>query len=181
MKVYVMLADGFEEIEAIAVVDVLRRGGVDIEMVAVKEDKVVLGAHNIPIVADSKISKISVEKDDMIVLPGGSKGVENLESSELLIDILKKHQEQNGWLAAICAGPVIPGKLGFYKGVKATCYPGCEVDLKDAVLSEDNATVDKNFITGRGPGVTLDFAFAILTVIKGNDEAERIKKAMLVV
>ncbi|NLM75899.1 MAG: DJ-1/PfpI family protein [Clostridiaceae bacterium] len=179
MKVYVMLADGFEEIEAMAVVDVLRRGDVETVMVAVKGDKVVLGAHDIPVVADKKISDIQVEKDDMIVLPGGSKGVENLEASETLIEMLKKHQEQNGWIAAICAGPMILGKLGFLNGIKATCYPGCETELKDAVCSEENAVVDKNFITGRGPGVTLDFAFAILSVIKGNEIAEKIKEAML--
>lgn len=179
MKVYVMLADGFEEIEALSVVDVLRRGGVETVTTAVKEDKVVLSAHDIPVYADKKISEITVEKDDMIVLPGGSKGVANLAASEVLAEMLKKHQVQNGWIAAICAGPTIPGKLGFLKGIKATCYPGCEIDLKEAVYSEDNAVVDRNFITGRGPGVSLDFAFAILSVIKGQEAAERIKKAML--
>ncbi len=179
MKVYVMLADGFEEIEALSVVDVLRRGNVDTVMVAVKEDKVVLGAHNIPVVADEKLSQVKVEKEDMIVLPGGSKGVENLGASEMLVSMLKEHQSNNGWLAAICAGPMIPGKLGFLKGIKATCYPGCECELTDAVLSEGNAVVDKNFITGRGPGVTLDFAFAILEAIKGKEIAAEVKKGML--
>ena len=103
----------------------------------------------------------------MIVLPGGSKGVENLEASETLIEMLKKHQEQNGWIAAICAGPMILGKLGFLNGIKATCYPGCETELKDAVCSEENAVVDKNFITGRGPGVTLDFALPFFLLLKG--------------
>ncbi|NLM72685.1 MAG: DJ-1/PfpI family protein [Clostridiaceae bacterium] len=180
MKVYVMLADGFEEIEALSVVDVLRRGNVDTVSVAVKEDKVVLGAHNIPVVADDKLSQVKVEKDDMIVIPGGGKGVENLGASEELLSLLKEHQSNNGWLAAICAGPMIPGKLGFLKGIKATCYPGCEGNLTEAILFEGNAVVDKNFITGRGPGVSLDFAFAILETIKGKEITAHVKKGMLV-
>lgn len=179
MKVYVMLADGFEDIEALSVVDVLRRGEVDTVTVSVKNDKVVLSGHNVPVVADTLLSQIKVEKDDMIVLPGGGKGVENLKACEPLKDLLIKHQEYKGLLAAICAGPTVPGKLGFYKGVKATCYPGCEKELDGAILSEDKVVVDQNFVTSRGPGVSLDFAFALLKLIKGEELAEKIKSGML--
>lgn len=179
MKVYVMLADGFEDIEALAVVDVLRRGGVDTVTVSVKNDKVVLSAHNIPVVSDVTLSQISVEKDDMIVLPGGGKGVENLKACEPLKQLLIKHQEHEGLLAAICAGPTVPGKLGLLKGVKATCYPGCEGDLDGAVFSEDSVVIDKNFVTSRGPGLSLDFALELLKVIKGGQAAEKVRSAML--
>ena len=179
MKVYVMLADGFEEIEALSAVDVLRRGNVVTVTVSVKEDKKVLSARKILVIADSALSEVKVGKEDMIVIPGGSRGVENLKGSEALLRVLKEHQQQNGWLAAICAGPTVPGKLGFYKGVRATCYPGCEDELTGAVLSDKDVVVDRNFITSRGAGVSLPFAFTLLTLIKGTETADKVKAAML--
>ena len=113
-----------KEIEAITVVDVLRRGEAETTMVSIKSDKFVLGAHNILIVADTTIEEIEIMPEDMIVIPGGGKGVQKLSESKTLQSLLRKHQEQKGMLAAICPGPAIPGKMGFYNGVKATCYPG---------------------------------------------------------
>lgn len=179
MKVYVMFADGFEEIEALSVVDVLRRGEVETIMVSIKSDKVVVGAHDIPVVVDMLLEKIEIMPEDMIVLPGGGKGVKGLSESEALREILVKHRDQNGLLAAICAGPAIPGKLGFYKGIKATCYPGCEDDLTDAVLSEEDVVVDKNFITSRGPATALSFSYKLLEIIRDKDIAEKVRKGML--
>jgi len=179
MKVYVMLADGFEEIEALATVDVLRRGEVETIMVSIKSDKIVLSSHDIPVVADTTIDKIEIMPEDMIVIPGGGKGVQKLSESEILQSLLKKHQEKNGLLAAICAGPTIPGKMGFYNGVKATCYPGCEKDLKGAVISNDDVVVDKNFITSRGPATALAFAYTLLSIIKGEEISKKIQKGML--
>lgn len=179
MKTYVMLADGFEEIEALSVVDVLRRGGVETVMVSIKNDKVVSSARNIPVIADTTLDQIDINKEDMIVLPGGGKGVENLGASEALIQILKQHQSKKGWLAAICAGPSVPGKLGFFRGVKATCYPGFEKELLDAHVSEEDVIVDQNFVTSRGAGVSLYFAYTLLSLLKGSETAEKIKAAML--
>lgn len=179
MKVYVMLADGFEEIEALTVVDVLRRGDVETNMISIKSDKIVLSAHNIPVVADKNIEDFEINSEDMIVLPGGSKGVQKLSESKALQNLLLKHQENNGLLAAICAGPTIPGKMGFYNGIKATCYPGCEDDLKGAIISNDSVVVDKNFITSRGPATSLDFAYTLLSLIKGENASEKIQKGML--
>lgn len=179
MKVYVMLADGFEEIEALAVVDVLRRGGVETATVSVKNDKIVLSARNIPVVADMTIDKIEVAQEDMIVLPGGGKGVEELFASESLKMILKGHNDKKGNIAAICAGPKIPGRMGLLKGIKATCYPGCENDLAGAVISQENVVVDKNFITSRGPGTALDFSFKLLEIIKGAETKDKISEGMI--
>lgn len=179
MKVYVMLADGFEEIEALTVIDVLRRGDVETVMVSIKSDKIILSAHNIPVVTDVNIEKIEIMPEDMIVIPGGSKGVQGLSESKVLKDLLLKHQGKEGLLAAICAGPKIPGKMGFYNGIKATCYPGCEDGLEGAIISNDNVVVDKNFITSRGPATSLDFAYTLLSLIKGKDVSARIQKGML--
>ncbi len=179
MKVYIMFADGFEDIEALSVVDVLRRGGVETVMVSIKSDKFVVSAHEIPIAVEKPISDIEVLPTDIIVLPGGNKGVQGLSKSQELEDILIKHQEQNGLLAAICAGPTIPGRLGFYKGVKATCYPGCEEDLVGAIILDEPVVVDKNFITSRGPATALPFAYKILETAKDKETAEKIMKGML--
>jgi 4-methyl-5(b-hydroxyethyl)-thiazole monophosphate biosynthesis len=179
MKVYVMMADGFEEIEALAVVDVLRRGGVETIMVSVKNDKVVLSARDIPVVADTTIDKIEVAADDMIVLPGGGKGVEGLYASELLKKLLTVHNDRKGNIAAICAGPTIPGRMGLLKGIKATCYPGCEDDLEGSVISHDDVVADQNFITSRGPGTAFEFSFELLEKIKGSEVKNKVSKGML--
>ncbi len=179
MKVYVMMADGFEEIEALAVIDVLRRGGVETIIVSVKNDKVVLSARDIPVVADTTIDKIEIASDDMIVLPGGGKGVEGLYASEPLKKLLTAHNDKKGIIAAICAGPTIPGRMGLLKGVKATCYPGCEEDLNGAVISQDDVVADQNFITSRGPGTALEFSFKLLEMIKGREVKDKISKGML--
>jgi 4-methyl-5(b-hydroxyethyl)-thiazole monophosphate biosynthesis len=179
VKVYIMFADGFEEIEALAVVDVLRRGQVETVMVSIMEGMTVTSARGIQVIADTALDHIKVEKEDMIVLPGGSRGVELLEASKELNEILKEHHAGKGWLAAICAGPSFPGKLGFYKGIKATCYPGFEKELLGACACSDDVVVDQHLITSRGAGVSLDFAYKILSIIKGNELTEKIKSAML--
>ena len=117
MKVYVMLADGFEEIEALTVVDVLRRGGVETIMVSIKNDKIILSAHDIPVVADKTIEELKIMSEDMIVIPGGARGTK-LSESKVLQGMLLKHKEQNGLLASICAGPTIPGKWDFSMALK---------------------------------------------------------------
>lgn len=179
MKVYVMFADGFEEIEALSVVDVLRRGDVETVMVSVKNDKIILSSHDIPVIVDITLEEIEIMPEDMIVIPGGGKGVKKLSESETLKNLLVKHQEKQGLLAAICAGPTIPGKMGFYDGIKATCYPGCEDDLKGAIISKDDVVIDKNFITSQGPATSLAFAFELLSLIKGETASKKTQKGML--
>ena len=179
MKVFVMLADGFEEIEALTVVDVLRRGGVDTVIVSIKPDRVVVSDRKISVIADRTVDEIQVSKEDMIVLPGGLKGVQGLEASEAMVGLLKEHQGHEGWLAAICAAPSFPGKLGFYNGVRATCYPGFENELLGAQVSEEDVVIDRNFVTSRGPGTALPFSYALLSMIKGLEVAEKVKAGML--
>ena len=179
MKVYVMMADGFEEIEALSVVDVLRRGGVETIIVSTKNDKIVVSAGNIPVIADLTIDKVEINSEDMIVLPGGGKGVENLYASEFLKELLKEHRAQSGYLAAICAGPTIPGRMGLLKDIKATCYPGCEGDLTGAIISQDDVVIDQKIITSKGPGTSLAFSYKLLEIIKGKECSDKISKGML--
>lgn len=179
VRIFVMLADGFEEIEALAVVDVARRAGIETVTVSVSDDFYVTSARDIQVKADRLLKDINVEKDDMIVIPGGGKGVMNLGKSAELAELLKNHRSYNGRVAAICAGPTVPGKLGLLKGIKACCYPGCEDDLLGAQVVRENVAIDNNFITSRGPGTALDFAYAIVAEIKGREVADKLKKDML--
>jgi len=178
LKILVMMADGFEEIEALAVVDVARRAGIETFMVSVSDKDEVSSARGVRVKADKLLKDIAVDKEDVIVIPGGQ-GVAVLEKSAELAELLKKHRSYNGRVAAICAGPTFPGKLGLLKGLKATCYPGCEKDLLDAQVVFDDVVIDSNFITSRGPGTALTFAYAIVGEVLSQDVAEKLKKGML--
>ncbi|NLW02245.1 MAG: DJ-1/PfpI family protein [Clostridiaceae bacterium] len=178
MKILVMLANGFEEIEALTVVDVARRAGIETLMVSVSEDYYVDSARKVRVKADKLLKDITVGLDDMIVIPGGQ-GVAVLEKSVELAELLKKHRSYKGRVAAICAGPSFPGKLGLLNGIKACCYPGFEQYLQGAQVVYDEVAVDNNFITSRGPGTALAFAYAIVGEIRGREVADKMKKDML--
>ena len=179
MKVFVLLADGFEEIEALASVDVLRRAGIETPMVSVYNKEWVTSARNIGVKADLGLDELQAATEDVLFIPGGLKGVEGLEASREVVTLLKEHRERDGLLAAICAGPSLPGKLGLLKGYKAVCYPGFENALLGAQVQYDAALIDRNVVTGRGAGVALEFAFTLLEKLKGRDAADKVKKAML--
>jgi len=178
LKILVMMADGFEEIEALAVVDVARRAGIETFMVSVGDNDEVSSARGVRVKADKLLKDITVDKEDVIVIPGGQ-GVAVLEKSAELAELLKKHRSYNGRVAAICAGPTVPGKLGLLSGLKATCYPGCEKELHGAHIVSDDVAIDNNFITSRGPGTALAFAYAIVGEVLSQDVAEKLKKGML--
>lgn len=173
--VYVLLVDGFEEIEAIEPIDILRRGGVDVKTVGVNS-KSVTGAHNITVSADISIDEV---KDDvqLLMLPGGP-GHTNIEKSEKAMQLIKKVSENGGYISAICASPSIIGKMGLLKNKKATCFPGFEQFLKDAELSEEKAVKDGKIITGKGAGAAGDFGFLMLEELKGKNVADQIRSAM---
>ena len=173
-----MLGNGFEEIEALSVVDVARRAGIETLMVSVSCDNQVESSRGIRVIADKLLDEISVERTDMIVIPGG-KGVQVLEESKKLSELLKVHRSYKGCIAAICAGPSIPGKLGLFDGVKAACYPGYEKYLLGANIVFDDVVIDDNCITARGAGVSLAFAYEIVTAVKGAAEVKKLKEAMI--
>ena len=174
--VYVFLADGFEEIEALSVVDILRRAGVSVATVGVTGE-VVMGSHNISVISDIKISEVKKPEIEAIVLPGGVPGTPNLKANKSLLDILAFARESDILTCAICAAPSILGELGYLKGVRATCYPGFE----DTIELYENVPVirDGNIITGRAAGSAHLFAFEILKALKGCEEADKVFFSMI--
>lgn len=176
MLVSVFLADGFEEIEALTCVDILRRANINVQTVGVTGTTVV-GAHAISVLSD--ISMKDYVDSDMIVLPGGGQGTDNLYKSAELKDILVKAINEDKYVAAICAAPTVLGRHGLLIGKKATCYPGCEKDLKGALLSEETVCTDGKLITSRGPGTTSEFALKLVEILCGPTVADNLRKGML--
>lgn len=177
-KVCVFFGTGYEEIEALAVVDILRRQGIDTQMVSVMDDKTVMGSHQIPVVMDSLIGDVDFDSVDMIVLPGGMAGTKNLEACGALMEQVDSFLASGKAVAAICAAPTILGHRGHLKGKKAICYPGLENELSGAEVVYEAAVRDGNIITGRGMGCAIAFALMIVEYLvdkKAADEmAEKI-------
>ncbi len=178
-KALIFLTTGFEEIEALATVDILRRGGVDIKTVSLTETKIVEGSHGVPVVADLMFQEAGFDSADILILPGGT--VKINEHDGLKEQVLNFCN--NGKLiAAICAAPMVLGGLGILKGKKATCYPGFEKYLDGAILTTDAAVVtDGNIITGRGPGLTFEFALQLLEVLEGKAKRDEVAKGLLLI
>lgn len=173
--VYVFLGDGFEEVEAITPVDILRRCGVKVETVSVMDGLVVNGAHGIPVKADKLINEIT-DNCEMYVLPGGTIGVENLSKSNKLCRIL---QTTSSTIAAICAAPTLLSKLGILKNKKAICYPSLANELVCGEVIDANVVLDKGLITSKGPGTSFDFGFAIAAALVSKDVVEKVRIGML--
>ena len=175
--IYVLLAEGFEEIEALAPVDILRRADIDVKTAGVGGD-MVCGAHNIYVKADMKIEDIDVTTVDGIVLPGGMPGTLNLQKDDTVNKLIKHCNDKGLLICAICAAPMILGELGLLDGKTATCYPGFEEHLKGAILGKNPVEVADKFITGKGPGASFEFGKAIVNYIKGNGIGENILSQM---
>lgn len=180
MLVYLHLAEGFEEIEAISVVDVLRRADIEVMTVSITGRKEVTGAHKITVEADLLFEEADYESAEMIILPGGMPGTINLEKHEGLKEKILQYHKNGKWLAAICAAPSIFGKLGILEGKMATSYPGFEKDLKGAECSEEPVVAAEKIITSRGPGTALSFGLELVKILKGNDLAEKLKGDMII-
>ncbi len=182
MKVFVFLAEGFEETEAIATIDVLRRAGISTESVTIGNGLSVKGAHGISVEADLDLEKAleSIGEADMLVLPGGMPGTLNLKACEPLLQQLKAFADrEDKALAAICAAPSILGELGLLQGHKATCYPGFEPALLGARKSGKETVTDGRIITSDGPGHALQFGLAIVRYLLGDEAAKTVGKGML--
>ena len=162
MKAYILLATGFEEMEAIGTIDILRRGGIETITVAVTGEKTVTGVHGIPVIADELIEHIESWTCDALVLPGGGPGSALLKEHEGVANAVLEVNKNGKLVAAICAAPRVLGKLGLLDGRKATCYPGIEPELGKAMMVADPVSVDDHIITARGPGFVIDFGLAIL-------------------
>lgn len=175
--IYLFLADGFEDIEALTPLDILKRGGVDVLTVAVGGD-VITSKSGVKFICDIKENEVDFTNMEGVILPGGIPGVPNLKKSRAVLDAVSFANENGLLIGAICAAPSILGEEGLLNGVSATCYPGFEETFKNTYTGE-STTRDKNFVTGKGAGVSLKFAFELLKYLKGEEEAEKIAKGMM--
>lgn len=176
---YMFLAQGFEEIEAIAVIDILRRAGVDLTTISVSDDKLVTGAHNIPIQADALFSDIDFTKAELLILPGGMPGTTNLGEHQELLQLLRDQNRRGTKIAAICAAPSILGKMHMLRNQQAVCYPGFEQFLDEAFVGKEPVVVSGNITTAKGPGFAMEFGLKLVELLKGEQEAETVAKGML--
>ena len=179
VKVAIFLATGFEEIEALTVVDLLRRVHVEIDMVSVTGEKKAIGSHNIIVETDKTINQLNFNEYDMLILPGGMPGTLNLEACEVLMSQTDAFYKQDKWLAAICAAPSILGHRHMLEGRLACCYPGFEKDLLGANVSLEPVCVDGKIITSRGMGTSIPFGLAIAGILCGQDKAEEMAKTIV--
>lgn len=176
--IYVFLAEGFEEIEALGTVDILRRCELNVKTVSITDNLNVAGSHGISVICDIVKEDINEDDIDVLILPGGIPGADNLESCEFVTNLLKRSAANGKIIAAICAAPKILGVIGLLSGIKATCYPGYEAKLIGAITKRKNVISDKNFITSKGAGTTHEFASAIATALGKGIQARRVIKAM---
>lgn len=178
-KVALFLANGFEEIEALGTVDILRRAQIPVQTVSITNDRVVTGAHNVPVTADTIFDKVNFSDVDVLVLPGGMPGAKHLNEHEKLKELIKKFDGQGKSIAAICAAPMVLGGIGLLDGKRATCYPGFEPELPGAETTGESVVVDGNITTGRGPGLVFDFALRLVEQIAGLATRQEVQNGLL--
>jgi len=178
-KAYLFLATGFEEIEAIATADILRRGGVELVIVSITGEYTVVGAHQIPVWADTLFEDVDFMDGDAFILPGGGPGSHLLNECEALKKLLVCRYEHRKLIAAICAAPMVLGGLGLLEGKKAICYPGMESTLTGAILTDQPVVIDGNIITGKGPGLAFDFGLTVLAALQGQEVADNVAADLL--
>ncbi len=177
--VYVFLADGFEETEAVTPIDLLRRAKVETITVGVGK-KSIVSSHGLIIEADISDTEIKLNDElEAVVLPGGLKGTHNLEASEIVQGALDFAEKNGRYIAAICAAPTVPGHKGMLSGKKATCYKGFEDELKGAQYVNVPAVTDGKFITARGAGASLEFGYELIKALRSKEEADRIADQIL--
>ena len=171
--VALLLADGFEEIEALTPVDILRRAGIVVKTYSINGDLCVCGAHNIMVDADDIIENADYESIEAVILPGGMPGADNLENCREVHELLEYAAENGKLMCAICAAPKVLGKFGYLENKKATCFPGFEEFLLGADATGERVVTDGNVITSKGMGTAMDFALAILEYMKGKEVADK--------
>lgn len=178
-KVCVFLADGFEEIEGLTVVDLLRRAGIEVTTVSIQETLRVRGAHNISVWADVMCDEYKYNEADMVVLPGGMPGTLHLRDHEVVKCVIKQFDEAKKYIGAICAAPTILGGAGLLKGRKAVCYPGMEEGLTEAEVLKEEVVVDGHVITSRGLGTAIAFSLQLIALLLGEEKAAEIGTAIV--
>ncbi|MEE0944143.1 MAG: DJ-1 family glyoxalase III [Clostridia bacterium] len=174
--IYVLLVDGFEEIEALEPVDIMRRAGLEVKTVGVY-DKMVCGSHNIKVEADITIDEVDVDDMELLMLPGGP-GHERLDASNDAHALINAAHSKGIYISAICAAPSILGKKGLFDGKKATCFPGFEKYLYGAEVTSEKVACDGQFITGRGAGAAADFGFKMVELLLSKEKADELRGVM---
>lgn len=177
--IYVFLATGFEDIEALGFVDVCRRASLPLTMVSITGDKVVMSAHNVGIVADALFEDLAFDDAELLYLPGGMPGAANLNQHTGLSGLIMQHYAAGKPLAAICAAPMVYGNLGLLEGLKATCYPGFEEALTGAEVTGELTVIDGQFFLGKGPAAVLKLSYQIVEHFCGKEVADAICEGML--
>lgn len=177
--IYVFLATGFEDIEAIAPVDIMRRAGLKVQTVSITGERVVMSAHGVGITSDILLQEVDFGKAEMLVLPGGLPGSTNLDACQPLTRAIKQHFETGGAIAAICAAPLVFGHLGLLKGRIATCYPGVEPELIGANYTAAIVEQDGNIITGKGPAAAFEFGYTIVDYFLGEGASLPLRQGMI--
>lgn len=178
-KVFVHLAEGFEEIEALATIDILIRGELDTVIVSVTGEPIVRSVRGVGVVCDKLYEEADYDDCGMIVLPGGIPGVDNLGAHKGLCEQLAAFKEQDKWIAAICAAPVILHNNGLIEGKNVTCFPGCGDGFDEATVSEEKVVVDGKLITSQGPGTAIEFGLKIVEMLKGKEMADYVRGRLL--
>ena len=177
--IYVFLATGFEDIEAIAPVDIMRRAGLEVQTVSITGEEIVTSAHGVGIASDLLLSDVDFSSAEMLVLPGGLPGSTNLDACKPLTEAIKRHFESGGPIAAICAAPLVYGHLGLLKGRRATCYPGVERELAGATYTAAIVECDGNIITGKGPAAAFEFGYTIVDFFLGEGASQPLRQGMI--
>jgi 4-methyl-5(b-hydroxyethyl)-thiazole monophosphate biosynthesis len=178
-KIVAFLAPGFEEIEALAPIDIWRRAGFNVTTVSILDTDHVTGSHQITVLADTTLGNSTFNDADLLFLPGGMPGTNNLNACQALKNIILAHNKAHKPIAAICAAPIIPGELGLLKGLTATCYPGHESRLNGATVTGNAVEVSGLFITGKGAGVALDFSFTVIEYLTDRASASALAQKMM--
>lgn len=178
-QIAIFFAEGYEEIEALAVVDICRRCGLTIDMVSITEERTVKGSHGIVVEMDKTFSQVAFDSYDMLVLPGGAAGVERLEAHGPLMEQIDAFYQAGKYIAAICAGPSIFGHRGILKGRNACSYPSFESHLEGAQVTAGPVEISDHVITSRGMGTSIDFGLAIAGVLCGEETAEEMARKIV--
>ena len=177
--VYVFFATGFEDVEALAPVDILRRAGVEVQTVSITDEKVVYSAHNVGVVTDITLAEARLGEAQLMVLPGGLPGSTNLDACQPLTEALLRHYAAGRPVAAICAAPMVLGHLGILKGRRATCYPGVEHELTGATYTANTVERDGCVVTGNGPGAAMEFGYTLVDLLLGDCAADGLRQGMM--
>ena len=178
-KVCIFLSEGFEEVEAITVIDLLRRAKIEVVIISISENVQITGRSGIKVLTDHTMRELDISNCDGIILPGGMPGTENLYSDKKLCESIVKFNNEGKLIAAICAAPVIFGRLGLLNGRRACCYPGMESELTGAVIEENSVASDGNIINSKGVGTAIDFSKALIEYLAGIEKAREVMESIV--